>query len=72
METPRHPHDESGPDLERLEAEAQYHRERLALYRARVYGGKLTSETRLRELQRTSEAADARLRAAGGPRPRGR
>ena len=72
MGTPPGPHGDGGPDLERLEAEAQYHRERLALYRARVYGGRLTSETRLRELQRTSQAADARVRAAGGPRPRGR
>ena len=67
----RSPRSDASPDLERLEAEARYHRERLALYRARVYGGRLTSDTRLRELQRTAEAADARVRAAGGPRPRG-
>jgi hypothetical protein len=50
----------------RLEAEARYHRERLALYRARVYNSKPTSVVRLRELERTSRAADARLRTARG------
>jgi hypothetical protein len=55
-------------DLQVLEAEARYHRDRLALYRARVLTGKPTSAARLRELQRTWEAADARLRhaATGG------
>jgi hypothetical protein len=48
----------------RLEAEARYHRDRLALYRARVLGAKVTSPVRLRELERTSRAADDRLRAA--------
>jgi hypothetical protein len=54
------------PAEDRLEAEARYHRERLALYRARVYNSKSTSATRLRELERTSRAADARLRTAKG------
>jgi hypothetical protein len=48
----------------RLEAEARYHRERLALYRARVYNSKPSSSGRLRELERASDAADARLRAS--------
>ena len=48
-------------DLLMLEAEARYHRDRLALYRARVYANKPTSATRLRELERTAAAADARL-----------
>ena len=52
------------PDLEQLRAEARYQRERYDLYRARVYAGKPTSPARLRELQRASEAAEARLRAA--------
>jgi hypothetical protein len=52
------------PDLQELEAEARYHRDRLALYRARVLSSKPTSVTRLRELERISEAADARLRHA--------
>jgi hypothetical protein len=50
----------------RLEAEARYHRDRLVLYRARVYNSRPTSLSRLRELERTSRAADARLRAARG------
>jgi hypothetical protein len=52
------------PDLVQLEAEARYHRDRLALYRARAYSGRDTSDTRLRELERTSAAADERLRHA--------
>jgi hypothetical protein len=52
------------PSLEHLRAEARYRRERYDLYRARVYAGKPTSDTRLRELQRASEAAEERLRAA--------
>jgi hypothetical protein len=52
------------PAASRLEAEARYHRERLALYRARVYNSRPTSLTRLRELERTSRAADERLRTA--------
>ena len=54
------------PDLAGLEAEARYHRDRLALYRARVLSAKPTSAARLRELQRISTAADARLRHAAG------
>ena len=49
------------PDLAQLEAEERYHRERLALYRARSYGPRPTSPARLRELDRTWEAATARL-----------
>jgi|tagenome__1003787_1003787.scaffolds.fasta_scaffold19309862_2 hypothetical protein len=55
-------------NLETLEAEARYHRDRLALYRARVYADKPTSAKRLRELERTSASADARLAHAGGRR----
>lgn len=55
-------------DFETLKAEARYHRDRLALYRARVYANKPTSATRLRELERTAVAADARLAHARGPR----
>jgi len=54
----------SAPDLRELEAEARYHRDRLALYRARVLSAKPASAERLRELQRISDAADARLRHA--------
>jgi hypothetical protein len=47
-----------------LEAEDRYHRERYALYRAKTYGPRLTSATRLRELKLASERAEARLRRA--------
>jgi hypothetical protein len=50
-------------ELERLEAEAKHHRNRLTLYRQRSYSGKADT-TRMRDLQRASEAADARLKAA--------
>jgi len=55
-------------NLEALETEARYHRDRLALYRARVYAVKPTSAKRLRELERTAAAADARLTHARGRR----
>ena len=50
--------------LERLEAEARYHRERLDLYRARVYSSRPTAPGRLRELERAYQGAEARLRRA--------
>jgi hypothetical protein len=48
-------------DVALLEAEARFHRERLALYRARRYSGRPTSEARFRELLRQAERADGRL-----------
>lgn len=56
------------PDLGQLEAEERYHRERLALYRARSYGLRPTSPARLRELGRIWEAAKARLTHARSQR----
>jgi hypothetical protein len=53
-------------ELQRLEAEARYHRDRLALYRARLLSAHPTSPARLRELERISAGADARLRQAQG------
>ena len=50
--------------LEELKAAARYHRERLALYRAKTYGSSLTSAVRLRELERACEFAEQRLRRA--------
>ena len=47
-----------------LEAEARFHRERLALYRARRYGSRPTSETRFRQLERACHFAEARLHDA--------
>jgi hypothetical protein len=47
-----------------LRADARYARERYDLYRAKTYGPRPTSLTRLRELERVSAAAEARLRHA--------
>ena len=52
---------QAADQLERLEAEAQHHRNRLALYNARVLSGRPSSQTRLEELRRISASADARL-----------
>jgi hypothetical protein len=52
------------PRLAELRAEARYHRERLELYRAKAYGPRPTTTARLRELERASQAAEARLRSA--------
>ena len=51
-------------EIERLRAEAHYHRQRLDLYRAKTYGPRATSQTRLRELERAHEGAEQRLRHA--------
>jgi hypothetical protein len=56
--------DEHAWDLDELREEARYRRERLELYRARMYGGRARSESRLREYERSSEGASARLRRA--------
>jgi hypothetical protein len=58
--------DRSAVDVSVVEAEARYHRDRLALYKARVYSGRPTSLTRLRELERTAERAEARAREVRG------
>jgi hypothetical protein len=47
--------------LDGLREEARYRRERLELYRARMYGGRARSDYRLREYERASEGASARL-----------
>jgi hypothetical protein len=52
-------------DREQLRDEARYRRERLELYRARLYGGRAISQVKLRELQRASDGAAARLARAG-------
>ena len=56
----------SAVDVSVAEAEARYHRDRLALYRARVNSGKPTSLTRLRELERTAARAEARAQRVRG------
>ena len=47
-----------------LRMQAEHARRRLDLYRARAYGMRPVSESRMRELERTAEAADTRLRHA--------
>jgi len=54
----------SARQIEELEAEARYQRERYELYKAKHYGPRPTSEARLRELERIHKGAEARLRAA--------
>ena len=58
---------ERSPDehdrTEELRELASYARQRLDLYRARSYGPRATSASRLRELERESDQAQARLRA---------
>jgi hypothetical protein len=53
-------------ERERLRDEARYRRERLELYRARIYAGRAVSQGKLRELQRASDGAAARLKRASG------
>lgn len=54
--------------LDELRAEARYRRERLGLYKARMYGGRAASQFKLRELQRACDGAAARLRHAEATR----
>jgi hypothetical protein len=56
----------SAADVSIANAEARYHRERLALYRARVHSGKPTSVGRLQELERNAARADAWARRVEG------
>jgi hypothetical protein len=51
------------PVIEQLVAEAEYHRNRFELYRARVISAsaRATTPARLRELERTATAAEQRL-----------
>jgi len=55
---------DGSPDIESLEAEARYARERYDLYRAKTYGPRPTSLARLRELERIHLGAEARLKRA--------
>jgi hypothetical protein len=54
----------SANHLEELQAAARYHRERLELYRARVYGSRPTTVVRLQKLERACENAERSLRRA--------
>ena len=44
--------------------QAEHARRRLDLYRAKAYGLRPVNESRMRELEREAEAAEARLRHA--------
>jgi len=57
--------DEQAWRLDELREQPRYRRERLELYRARMYGGRAGSDSRLREHERASAGASARLRRAG-------
>ena len=62
------------PAIEDLLAEARYQRHRYDLYRAKMYGPRPPTPTRLRELERAAQGAEARLRRAqqqGAPHNRG-
>ena len=50
--------------LDELRMQAQYARERFDLYKARAYGSRPTSATRMRELERECARAEAALRFA--------
>ena len=50
--------------LDQLRAEADYHRQRLDLYRARIYSGRAANMERLKEFQRASDDAAARVERA--------
>ncbi len=56
--------DERAKRIEQLAAEAQYRTQRLALYRARLYGGKAHNRVRLAELERGAQEARERLARA--------
>ncbi len=56
--------------LDDLRAQALYARQRFDLYKAKAYGSRPTSPARMRELERASEQAQARLRAAEADRRR--
>ena len=56
--------DRESARLDQLRAEADYHRQRLDLYRAKLYGGRAVNMERLKEFQRASDNAAARLQQA--------
>jgi hypothetical protein len=51
-------------EREQLRDEARYRRERLELYKARLYAGRARDQNKLRELQRAADGAAARARRA--------
>jgi hypothetical protein len=53
--------DSSQDRLDELRHEARYRRERLELYRARLYGGRAGNHDKLAELERAYAGAAARV-----------
>jgi hypothetical protein len=54
----------SSKQVEQLQAEADYYRDRLALLRAKLYRWGLGTNARLQQLERELERAEPRLRGA--------
>lgn len=54
----------SAARLDELRAQARYARQRLDLYKAKAYGSRLTSPTRMRELEREAARTEANLQFA--------
>jgi hypothetical protein len=54
----------SSRPIDELRAEARYHRQRYALYQAKVYSSRPTTTGRLRELESASREAQERLTRA--------
>ena len=57
----------SSAEIERLQAEVTYYRDRVALLRARLYRRGIGANARLQELERNLESAQRRLRDARHP-----
>lgn len=53
-----------GDRLAEMRMDAEHSHRKLQLYRARAYGLRPVSATRMRELERLAESATARLKAA--------
>ena len=51
-------------DIEDLRVEARYWRERYDLLRAKAYGGRLVTTTRMAAIERAARGAEARLKRA--------
>jgi hypothetical protein len=59
----------SSAEIDTLEAEVSYCRDRISLLRARLYAHGTGSTERLNELQRNLQSAELRLRNARSPKP---
>jgi hypothetical protein len=52
----------SNPSIDELRRIARHDRDRLALYKQKAFSGRLTSDVRLRELERAAAQSEERLR----------